>query len=128
MKHLILTFLLVTSVSFASEPPPAELLTVRDPFKRPEMPKTKIAIKSELEKFPTTDYKMVGVLTGPEKMRAMVKAPDGRTYFVYESMKMGIREGVIRKITTETILVREKIVNILGQEENIDTELQLVSK
>jgi hypothetical protein len=66
-------------------------------------------------------------LTGPARLKAMIVAPNGKTYFVSESQKIGTRDGVIRKITTKAVLVREKIVNVIGREETIDFEIRLPS-
>jgi hypothetical protein len=38
---------------------------------------------------------------------------------------MGIRSGIVRKITVDAVFVREKMVNVVGQEEAFDTVLQL---
>lgn len=102
-----------------------ELLKVRDPFKRPEFVEKKEDLKSPLERFEANTFKLVAVLTGPTRMRAMVLAPDGKTYFVAEKMTLGARGGIVRKITTESIQVREKSINVLGQEENEDVEIKL---
>jgi hypothetical protein len=94
----------------------------RDPFKEPAVSET-LVIKSDLERFPVTDFKVTGVITGPIRMRAMLLAPDGKTHYVAESMKVGTRDGVIVKITTKTVVVREKVVNPLGEVEQFDTEI-----
>lgn len=102
-----------------------EMLNVRDPFKRPDLIIEKAAIKTELEKYALEEFKMIGVLTGPDRMRALVKSPDGKTHFVAAGMKIGQKNGVVRKITSETIQVRERVVNVLDQEENVDSIIQL---
>ena len=71
------------------------------------------------------DLKLVGVLTGPLKVRAMVVAPDGKTYYVAEKMKVGLRNGIVTRITTRSIQVQEKIVNALGETESVDSEILL---
>lgn len=94
----------------------------RDPFKEPLI--SEIAdVRSELEKFAITDFKVSGIITGPLRMRAMIIAPDGKTHYVSEKMKIGLRDGVIQKITTKTIVVREKVVNPLGEIEFFETEI-----
>ena len=109
----------------AFEAPSAEILKVRDPFRRPDVVATNLSALTPLERFPASDFQMIGVLTGPEKIRAMVLAPDGKSHFVAERMKIGQRNGVVRRITPDSILVRERIVNVFGQEESVDTELLL---
>ena len=55
----------------------------------------------------------------------MLQGPNGKSYFVAEGMAIGFRKGIIRKITHESVLVREQVLNVLGQEENVDSELRL---
>src|SRR5690606_5369501 len=97
----------------------------RDPFRRPEIVEKEETPLTELEKFSVAEIKLVGIMTGPTRLRAMVKGPDGKTYFVAEKMRVGTRKGIVREITPETVIIREKIVNVLGEEENIDIELRI---
>jgi type IV pilus assembly protein PilP len=101
---------------------PVDYKKFRDPFKEPAFSES-VVIKSDLERFPVTDFKVTGVITGPIRMRAMLLAPDGKTHYVSENMKVGTRDGVIVKITTKTVVVREKVVNPLGEVEMFDTEI-----
>ena len=55
----------------------------------------------------------------------MVAAPNGKTYLVWENMRIGIRKGVIRRITPDAIHVREQVINVLGQEENVDSDIRM---
>lgn len=100
-----------------------EMLKIRDPFKRPEIKRVYVAPASPLETFPIEQLKMVGVLTGPERLRAMVLGPDGKTYFVTEKMKVGNKGGLVRKITPDAVFVREKFLNLLGREEFYDFQI-----
>ncbi len=102
-----------------------EFVKARDPFRAPQIKKVLQGVKAELEQFSVDAFKMTGVVTGPDHMRGMVMSPDGKTYFVSERMKIGNRSGEIKRITTESIVVREKIVNILGENEYFDTEIKL---
>jgi Tfp pilus assembly protein PilP len=104
-----------------------DLFKLRDPFKMPEIEIARIIPKSDLERFPVDAYKLVGVLTGPDRLRALLLAPDGKSYFVSEKMKIGVRGGVIRKITPDVVMVREKFVNVVGQEESIESEIRMAS-
>ena len=111
----------------ALETPPSAMLKVRDPFRRPDVVAENVGTLSPLERYPAADFQMIGVLTGPEKMRAMVLGPDKKTHFVAERMKIGQRHGIVRRITPDSILVRERIVNVFGEEESVDTELPLTT-
>ena len=80
----------------AASTPSEELLRIRDPFKRPEIETSQATPRSDLERYQVDSFKMVAVLTGPTRIRAMLLAPDGKTYMVNERMKIGTRNGVIR--------------------------------
>ena len=125
---VILAGFLAGAGSLANELPPAEYLKLRDPFRRPIGERGRQDVRSELEQGAVSDFKLVGVLTGPVRLRAMVQAPSGKTFFVSKNMKIGQRDGRIRRITVDSIVVREKVVNILGQEESVDSELFLNEK
>ena len=101
---------------------------LRDPFQMPEIKLDKLLQKGELEAHLVTDFKLIGVLTGMERLRALVQAPSGKTYVVGERMKLGIQGGVIRRITHDTVYVREKFMNVVGQEETTEIELRLPSE
>lgn len=94
----------------------------RDPFKEPAYTESQ-EIRTDLERFAVTDFKVTGVITGPIRMRAMLLAPDGKTHYVSEKMRVGLRDGVVVKITTKSVVVREKVVNPLGEVELFDTEI-----
>jgi Tfp pilus assembly protein PilP len=119
---------LVESGAPAPLPPPKPVAVdykkFRDPFKEPVISETTI-VRSDLERFAVTDFKVTGIITGPLRMRAMVLAPDGKTHYVTDGMKMGMRDGIIVRITTKTVVVREKVVNPLGEVEQFDTEIGL---
>lgn len=112
----------------AVQAPSAEILKTRDPFKRPVIQNIIALPRTDLEMFPIDQFRMLGVVTGPEHLRALLLAPNGKTYFVAERMRIGVRKGVIRRITPESIKVRERIINVLGQEEDVDSELRLPSE
>lgn len=98
---------------------------IRDPFKQPAILVSKSIPKSPLETFPVDGLKMVAVMSGPKKRKALIKAPDGNNYIVMEKMPVGLRGGLITKITADAILIREKVVNIVGEEEGLDTVLKM---
>jgi Tfp pilus assembly protein PilP len=104
---------------------PEEVTRIRDPFKKPTIKKSVDKPRSDLEMYSVDQFKLVGVVTGPRKLRAMIKGPNEKAYFVAEGMAIGQRKGVISKITTTSLTVRERIVNVLGQEEAVDTQLLL---
>jgi Tfp pilus assembly protein PilP len=104
------------------------MLKLRDPFRRPEIQGVELVKRTELETFPVDQIKMTGVATGPEHLRAMVRAPNGQIYFVSLGTKIGLRKGTVIGITPEEVKVREKVVNVLGQEEDVDSAIKLPSE
>ncbi len=128
MKKIFLLFFF--SVSVLAAPPKRsvlleEYIKARDPFKMPQLKKIFEGSKNELEKFSSDSFKMVGIVTGPDHLRAILIDPEGKTHIVSEKMKLGTRGGFIKYISTESILVREKVLNVLGEEEYFETELKL---
>lgn len=100
-----------------------ERLSVRDPFRAPMRQSASLTPKSELETYALEQFTVVAVSTGPNRPGAMVSV-GGKSYLVQERVKIGPRGGHIRKITPDAIIVREKIVNPYGQEEEIDTPIR----
>ena len=104
---------------------PEDVLKLRDPFKRPKIVIESTIVKSELETVPLDKFKLVGVVTGPHQLRAMVATDQGKTFFVSEKMKIGLNQGVITKITPDEIQVTERTTNVLGQEEVTESLIKM---
>lgn len=132
LSLLSLTLIVSVSSSYAAPteraPIAEELMRMRDPFKRPKPPKKggEEAV-TLLETIPVSAFKMLGVVTGPDRVRAMLSDGQGRTHFVAENMRIGTRKGRIIRISPEKVVVRERIPNVLGVVEDIDTVLSLPS-
>lgn len=101
------------------------LSSLRDPFQRPKFKEYSRTIP-DLEKYPIDQYELLGVITGPYRMRAMVRDPNQKTHLVSVKTRIGNRSGVIKKITPVSLVVREKILNVFGREESSETELRLI--
>ncbi|MBN20507.1 MAG: hypothetical protein CL678_04390 [Bdellovibrionaceae bacterium] len=100
------------------------LLGIRDPFSVPESISS-VRVKTELEKFPVHKFKMLGVMTGPKKVKALVLAPNGKTYFVQSGDLIGNRKGKIVRINSNSIQIVEKIINVFGKEQDSQAEIVL---
>lgn len=117
--------LLSAGVASAAVDIPKDLLKQRDPFKMPEITRPE-GPRSDLELYPANEFKLIGIINEGRELRAMIEGPKGgRTYFVRTGMTIGVRKGKIRKITESAIYVREKVVNVLGDDEDVDTILNL---
>lgn len=112
----------------SSDPSSDSLLKMRDPFKKPESLVEESRPVSDLEAFASHQYQLAGVVTGPKQVRALVIAPNGKAFYVAKGARIGRRGGVIEKIMVDKIVIQEKIVNVLGQAENITTELRLAAQ
>lgn len=123
-RLVALSVLALPALAYAAVDIPKDLLQQRDPFKMPPIVQAK-GPESELEMYAAADFKLMGVLSGGNQLRAMISSPNGKTYFVKKGMTIGTRKGTISKITETALVVREKVTNALGDEENQDTVLKL---
>lgn len=115
--------------------PPISLeasMSLRDPFRRPALKagegKDEGGKVPELERYSVDEFKLVGVITGTRKNKAMLVTPDGKMHIVSESARIGHRHGIIRKIAPGKVDIEEKSVNILGEEEKSETTIELSEK
>lgn len=108
---------------------PEELALIRDPFQMPIV-FTKQSTKqvSELETIPLEQFRLVGVISGPDRVRAMLIGPGDRTFLVNEGMKIGIKDGVVKKINRNEVKVLEKSENPLGQMESVLQSIPLEAR
>lgn len=100
-------------------------LQLRDPFRKPIKyadPNNNLALP-ELERYGIDQIKVVGIITGPKKPKALVTTPSNKMLIIQENDKIGIHKGYVKKIKEKSIVVRERVVNLLGQEENTDSEI-----
>lgn len=106
---------------------PRDILKMRDPFKKVVVNNPSEAPKSDLEQIPLEKFKIIGVLTGSgmNHMRAILQGPNGKSYFVTENTRIGVKKGVIKRITSDAVHVREKVLNAVGEEESVERELKL---
>src|SRR5690606_27023724 len=100
-----------------------ESLKIRDPFRSPVV--TGGAEVPELERFSLEQIRLVGIMSGHARKRAMLSLPNGKTVFVQENTRLGNRNGVIKRISDDKILVSERLINVLGQEEIVETAINL---
>lgn len=106
---------------------------LRDPFKRPVQKEEKKVVLKEglmqngvftnlptIEGVPLKAIKIVGVLIGPER-RAMAKMEKGEIVILKEGMKLGEENAEIKAILPGGIVLVEKIINVYGHEEYLET-------
>ena len=67
-------------------------------------------------------------MIGKGMPRAILLAPNGKSYFVKERDHIGTQKGTIRKITAEGIEIREFVMNVLGKEDELTSFIPLTEE
>ena len=119
-----------------------ELLRMRDPFKRKKIKSRKsgdtkgVFLKNNsysnlpvLGKVSLEQIRITGIFLGKHR-RAIARVVQGGTlsadtYLLKEGMKLGEHESEIKAILPGGIVLAEKIVNVYGQDEYIETILPI---
>ena len=111
--------------------PPEELKYVyaaqgrRDPF----VPITgkRVASFSEnpLESFDLLQFQLKGLIVGMGEPKAVVVAPDGKSYILKKGLRIGKSKGVIRDINRDRILVEERYQDLSGTVRIIIQEIKV---
>ncbi len=70
--------------------------------------------QTPLQSYDVAQFKLVGVIVGKGAPKAMVVAPDGKSYVLAKGVKIGKNNGVIIGITSEAVSVREKYYDFSG--------------
>ncbi len=106
-------------------------LLLRDPFRRlikKESDDDHVVFVPPLERYDLEKLRLVGVITGTTKNKAMVVDPEDKMHIVHEGMRIGLRRGKILRISKSKLFVEERVVNLLGQEERVESLLELKAK
>lgn len=86
----------------------------RDPFVPIVGKKTAAFSENPLESFDLLQFKLKGLIVGLGEPKAIVVAPDGKSYILKKGMRIGKSGGIIREITPERILVEERYQDLNG--------------
>lgn len=74
-----------------------------------------------LQQYELGQYRLIGVIVGLDQPRAMVVAPDGKSYILKKGIKIGKNNGVVLDISGESVQVEEKYYDFSG---NVRTNIQ----
>jgi type IV pilus assembly protein PilP len=119
----------------AAEPPPHPMAPYayiaegrRDPFRS-------IIVSAErqrseellhpLQKYSIKDLRLVAIVWGGFGSSAMLQTPDGKGYSVRSGMTVGNRDGVVKKIQPDHIVVEERYTDIFGERKEQQTVIDL---
>lgn len=92
----------------------------RDPFvplsqiRRPLTPAEESEPETPLQSYDVSQFRLVGLIVGRGEPKAMVVAPDGKSYVLSRGIKIGKNNGVIIDITSESVSVQEKYYDFSG--------------
>ena len=70
--------------------------------------------QTPLQSYDVAQFKLVGVIVGMGAPKAMVVAPDGKSYVLAKGVKIGKNNGIIIDITSESVSVQEKYYDFSG--------------
>jgi type IV pilus assembly protein PilP len=98
----------------------------RDPFVPLSMIRRPVASgpvepETPLQRYDVSQYRLTGVIVGKGESKAMVVAPDGKSYILSTGVKIGKNNGVVVEITSDSVRVKEKYYDFSG---NIIENLQ----
>jgi Tfp pilus assembly protein PilP len=71
--------------------------------------------RGPLERFDLSSLKLMGIIWGELGRRAIIRAPDGKGYFVTVGMYMGQNGGQIVTIEDDRLVIKEKHRNLEGK-------------
>jgi len=91
----------------------------RDPFVPLSRIKKPLASNDDepetpLQSYDIVQFRLVGVIVGRGEPKAMVVAPDGKSYVLAKGVKVGKNNGVVIDITNQTIFIKEKYYDYTG--------------
>lgn len=103
----------------------------RDPFKplvtvKPKSPGlVDTAPLTPLQKFDIGQFRLIGVIIGKGEPRAMVIAPDGKSYILRRGVLIGKNSGTVVEINPTAVLVKERYYDFTGVVRESTQEIQL---
>lgn len=104
----------------AEAAPPEEVKYVyllegrRDPFVPIVGKKTAAIAENPLESFDLPQFQLKGLIVGFGEPKAVLAAPDGKTYIISKGTHIGKSSGIVRDINRERIIVEERYQDLTG--------------
>jgi len=102
----------------------------RDPFRSYEWEHMKREFADSqrsgpLEQYDLSQLALVGVVWDVGRARALVRDPSGMSYVIATGARMGKNEGLVTRIDDNVVVVRERYVDLYGNESSQDVELRI---
>ena len=89
----------------------------RDPFEALVLVKRAIPQAGELtplQKYDLNQFRLIGIIIGKGAPRAMVVAPDGKSFILKPGIKIGRNDGTVMSITKDGVRVQERFYDFSG--------------
>jgi len=102
----------------------------RDPFRSFEWEHLKQEFADSdqsgpLEQYDLSQLALIGVVWDVGRARALVRDPSGMSYVVATGARMGKNSGHVTQIEDNLLVVRERYVDLYGNESSQDVELRI---
>jgi type IV pilus assembly protein PilP len=100
----------------------------RDPFQALVMvrkPLLKAVPQTPLQKYSLAQLRLIGLIIGKGRPRAMVQAPDGKAYILKPGTRIGKNGGRVAAIKRTAVVVEERYRDYLGQVKTSTQEIKL---
>lgn len=98
------------SYSSSGKPDPFKPFLQLTPFREPRS-----APLTPLQKYETSQLKLVAVLFTPEGNTGLVEDATGKGYFVKKGTLVGKNDGKVTKILNDRVMIEEVFLDVLGQ-------------
>jgi Tfp pilus assembly protein PilP len=81
-----------------------------------------------LESYDTAEMKLIAILWDKNRYYAVLSLPDGKSYTVYEGVKLGTSSGMIKKISKDSMVISERVKDARGRINPKDKVIKLRSE
>ena len=78
-----------------------------------------------LEQYDLNQLELIGVVWDVGRARALVQDPSGMSYVVAAGARMGKNDGLVTRIGDNLVVVRERYVDLYGNESTKDVEMRI---
>lgn len=95
------------------------LVIARQALNTPDEPLT------PLQTYEIAQFRLIGVIVGKGESRAMVVAPDGKSYILQRNIKIGKNGGKVTEVQRDMVIVEEKFEDFAGDVRTVIQEIKI---
>jgi type IV pilus assembly protein PilP len=103
----------------------------RDPFQPPLVVARQVLNAdpeeplTPLQSYDIGQFRLIGVIIGKGEPRAMVVAPDGKSYILQRRIKIGKNGGQVTEVQQGMVVIEEKFQDFAGEVKTVIQEIKL---